>query len=104
MVTDEAHVPVWGTQIITTDLNDRYAKVTQSTSWEMPEGKSMSDYVIETSIVDPSGKTITTDRMRGSNFDHNTFNQEFVVEQPAVWTPETPNLYTRCRRSMKATN
>ena len=94
VVTDEAHVPVWGTQIITTDLNDRYAKVTQSTSWEMPEGKSMSDYVIETSIVDPSGKTITTDRMRGSNFDHNTFNQEFVVEQPAVWTPETPNLYT----------
>ena len=31
LVTDEAHVPVWGTQIVTTDLNDRYAKVEQKT-------------------------------------------------------------------------
>ena len=94
VVTNEAHVPVWGTQIITTELNDRYAKVEQKTSWNLPEGKSMKNYVIETSIVDPNGKTLITDRMQGSEFDNNTFEQEFVVEHPAVWTPETPNLYT----------
>ena len=94
IVTDEAHVPVWGTQIVTTHLNEQYAKVEQKTSWSLPKGKSMRDYVIETTLIDPNGKTITTDRMRGSDFDNCTFKQEFVVEHPAVWTPETPALYT----------
>ena len=94
IATSEAHVPVWGTQIVTASLNEQYAKIEQKTSWNLPKGKSMNEYVIETSLIDPNGNIVTTDRMRGNDFDNCTFEQEFIVENPAVWTPETPNLYT----------
>ena len=94
IATNEAHVPVWGTQIVTASLNEQYAKIEQKTSWNLPKGKSMNEYVIETSLIDPNGNIVTTDRMRGNDFDNCTFEQEFIVENPAVWAPETPNLYT----------
>lgn len=94
IATSEAHVPVWGTQIVTASLNEQYAKIEQKTSWNLPKGKSMNEYVIETSLIDPNGNIVTTDRMRGNDFDNCTFEQEFIVENPAVWAPETPNLYT----------
>ena len=94
IATSEAHVPVWGTQIVTASLNEQYAKIKQKTSWNLPKGKSMNEYVIETSLIDPNGNIVTTDRMRGNDFDNCTFEQEFIVENPAVWAPETPNLYT----------
>ena len=94
IVTDDAHVPVWGTQIITTALTDKYAKVKQATSWNYPSGKSLSDYVIVTDLVDHNGKIVATNRKQGSDFDNDLFEQEFVIENPAAWTPETPDLYT----------
>ena len=94
IVTDDAHVPVWGTQIITTALTDKYAKVKQTTSWNYPSGKSLSDYVIVTDLVDHNGKIVATNRKQGSDFDNDLFEQEFVIENPAAWTPETPDLYT----------
>lgn len=85
---------MWGTQIITTALTDKYAKVKQATSWNYPSGKSLSDYVIVTDLVDHNGKIVATGRKQGSNFDNDLFEQEFVIENPAAWTPETPDLYT----------
>lgn len=85
---------MWGTQIITTALTDKYAKVKQATSWNYPSGKSLSDYVIVTDLVDHNGKIVATNRKQGSDFDNDLFEQEFVIENPAAWTPETPDLYT----------
>lgn len=102
IVTDDAHVPVWGTQIITTALTDKYAKVKQATSWNYPSGKSLSDYVIVTDLVDHNGKIVATNRKQGSDFDNDLFEQEFVIENPAAWTPETPTSTPRFQKYMKA--
>ena len=45
-------------------------------------------------MVDPKGKPLKTERMQGSEFENNPLERELVVDHPAVWTPETPNLYT----------
>ena len=75
-------------------LASAIAKVKQATSWNYPSGKSLSDYVIVTDLVDHNGKIVATNRKQGSDFDNDLFEQEFVIENPAAWTPETPDLYT----------
>ncbi len=96
VTTGNARVPEWGTQIITTGLYDGYARLHQKTEWCLPGGElTMKNYTIKTEILDPKGKVVAKANTDGNNFSGgNFFEQDFVVENPLLWTPETPNLYT----------
>ena len=96
--TEDAHIPVWGTQIITEELGNNFAKVSQRTSLDFPEEKSFSGYTIVTELLDSDGKAVASGRMEGTEFDGETFRQDFTVENPHLWTPETPYLYTSVSR------
>ena len=92
--TSDAHVPVWGTQVITGEIGKGYARVSQKTGLELPEGRRMEDYRIVTEIIDGNGRAVTSSETEGTEFDGGIFRQEFIVRDPRLWTPETPALYT----------
>ena len=94
VITDDAHIPDWGTYIVTSELADGYAKVQQKTEFCVPEGKSFADYRIETTLLDDAGNAVAVDSRQGTKYDGNVFTQDFIIDNPATWTPDEPNLYT----------
>lgn len=95
IVTEDAHVPVWGTQLTTPEVSEKCARVHLVTEWDMPAGKRIGDYRIETELQDAAGKVVAKAVTAGAAHAgaKPEFVQDFVVEQPALWSPETPALY-----------
>lgn len=93
VITEEAHIPTWGTQLATPVVRDDFAKVNLKTTLTVPAGKNFDAYRIVTELCDPSGKVVATGEKQGTRFDENVFTQELVVADPALWSPETPRLY-----------
>lgn len=96
IVTEDAHVPVWGTQLTTPVVNKEYAQAVLKTSLDVPAGKSIADYRIVTDIKDPSGKVVATQTQQGVFHEGvgNRFEQQFDINQPQLWSVDTPSLYT----------
>ena len=94
IVTGDAYVPIWGTHLTTPVVKKAYAKVQLQTKWKMPAGKKLTDYKICTEIKDADGKTVASANTPGTLYTDNCFEQEFIVNNPALWSPDTPALYT----------
>ncbi len=94
VVTEDVHVPVYGTQITTPVVELDYAKVNLKTKLEMPANKTIEDYTIKTVIKDAKGNVVASNDKNGCKFDGGLFEQNFVVENPTLWTLDTPTLYT----------
>lgn len=93
-MTEDVHIPTWGTVITTPVVEDGFARVNVKTDLVMPEGKNVGNYRIVTEILNPEGKRISSDDRPGDKLDGNFFNQNFVVYRPSLWSPENPALYT----------
>ena len=93
IITEDAHIPIWGTQVTTDEIGNGFAKLTQKTSLDVPEGKSFKDYSITTEILDEAGNTVTSSTMAGTPYDGDIFRQSFTVPEPHLWTPDDPYLY-----------
>ena len=93
VVNEDAHIPTWGTQLITPVVKDEFAKVNLKTKLVLPTGKNIADYTIETDIINQEGKKISSDIRPGDKLD-GLFNQDFVVYNPSLWSPDSPALYT----------
>ena len=94
VVTEDVHIPTWGTVITTPVVEDGFARVNVKTDLVMPKGKNVGDYRIVTEILNPEGKRISSDDRPGDKLDGTFFNQNFVVYRPSLWSPENPALYT----------
>lgn len=91
VTTNEVHVPVWGTYITTPFVSKEYASVKLKTEID---NSGTNDVRIVTDIVDASGKVIAS-KDNTLRINHGQpFEQNFMVNQPKLWSPETPNLYT----------
>lgn len=95
VVTEDAHVPVWGTHLTTPVVNREFAKVNLLTELEIPAGKQISDYRIVTELKDAKGNVVASNEAKGSEYVETSkqFEQDFVVKNPGLWSPETPVLY-----------
>ena len=94
IVNEDVHIPMWGTQLSTPVVKNDFARVRLNTSLVMPEGKSSSSYRIVTEIKNAVGSVVCKGEKQLTDFDGQTFSQEFVVEKPELWTPDAPYLYT----------
>lgn len=94
IVTDAAHIPVWGTYVTTPEVNRDFAKVKITTRVAGTDQKQPERYKLNTQIRDASGKTVAQTSSVLSRFDVNQFGQELVVEHPDLWDTEHPALYT----------
>ncbi|UOQ73167.1 beta-galactosidase GalB [Hymenobacter cellulosilyticus] len=92
LVTDEVHIPVWGTYITTPDITADFAKVKLRT--EVAGGSVTQNLRLDTEIRDAAGTVVATLSTALAATDGQQFEQNLVVPQPRLWSPETPVLYT----------
>ena len=90
ILTEEVHVPVWGTYITTPSVHKDFASVRLETKIKGTEGKKIE---IRTKIVSPDGKIVMEKSDAGSVGQGQPFVQNFLVESPQLWSPESPALY-----------
>ena len=89
IVTNEAHIPIWGTYITTPEVNEAFARVNVKTKMVGGEGQMK----LITNILDGDAVVATAESSL-SKFDLNEFSQSMVVENPKLWDIGQPNLYT----------
>lgn len=90
IATDSIHVPVWGTYVTTPSVKAEFAAVKLQTK---VVNSGNDDLRVQTNIVAPDG-TIVATRNDTRRINHGQpFEQNFIVEQPKLWSPETPHLY-----------
>lgn len=91
IVTDKIHVPVWGTQITTPHVSKEFAAVRLQTGIDNAGEKTQIR--METEILSPDGKVVTRKENTGRINHGQPFEQNFIVNAPELWSPESPSLY-----------
>ena len=90
VTTEKIHVPVWGTQITTPYVGKDYASVSLRTEIINAEKKKLT---VITKIYSPDGKIVAEKNNQGFINHGQPFTQNFIVNNPLLWSPESPNLY-----------
>ncbi|MFI3236724.1 MAG: glycoside hydrolase family 2 TIM barrel-domain containing protein [Lachnospiraceae bacterium] len=90
-VCDKTYIPVWGTKVTTSLLDDSSASVAVTTT-------VTTEYVsvpvtLETTLLDPTGKAVYVDTTNVTIQDSIDLTQNFVVENPVLWGVLDGNLY-----------
>ena len=92
--TDKIHVARYGTFVTTPSISDKEAVVNIKTTLQN-EYKSVKSVTLVSKIVDAQGQVL--DRLTSSlpikPFGQIEIEQEALVRNPALWSPETPVLY-----------
>ena len=94
VVTDDVHIPMWGTQLTTPRITNEYAEVLLRTSICYPEGVASDDLRIVTEISNPRGEVVASAEGFVSRYDSKLFEQRFDVANPELWSVDTPLLYS----------
>ena len=88
--TEKIHVPVWGTQITTPHVKDDYASVCLRTTI-LNSDKTL--LTVTTDIIDFEGNVVASKTNKGIINHGQPFTQNFTVNSPKLWSPESPVLY-----------
>ena len=94
IVTEDVHVPVWGTQLTTPRVTDELALVALRTKVEGYADEDSDNMRIETVIFDAKGNAVAEATDALSKYERGVFEQEIEVENPELWSVDTPTLYT----------
>lgn len=94
IVTEDIHIPVWGTYITTPVITPEFAKVNVKTKVECPASVKAENLRLVTDIKDDEGVTVANGEVVLTKYDGNEFEQTLVVTNPKLWDTEHPNLYT----------
>ena len=89
--TDSIHIPVWGTYITTPHVEKDFASVKLQVEVVGNKGKAVR---LDTEILSPEGKVVASSSKQTVTREGHPFEQTLLVEKPALWSCETPHLYT----------
>ena len=92
IITEDVSVPVWGTYLTTPEVNPDFAKVKIKTKVESL-GAIPSGLRLQSTIVDAKGQVLTETSTTLLATDHMEFEQNLIVKNPVLWSPENPVLY-----------
>ena len=101
--TEKVHIPVWGTYI-TTELDPSLLEASVNIRTEIEGITTEETVALLTVIRDANGRFITSiESLTGAEQAAAeggiaVLNQKVTVEQPRLWFPETPELYTAYSR------
>lgn len=95
VATDPVYVPVWGTYLTTPFVSDTLASVKLLTKIE---GSGDADVRVHTTLYNASGVAVA-ERDNVRKISHGQpFEQNFTVDNPQLWSPESPALYRAVTR------
>ncbi len=96
VTTAPIHVSTWGTQVTTQLIPaSGEASVSLRTALSGAEGQKIR---LETTIFDPAGKAVSTKTNTQAVVHQQPLTQNLIVQQPQLWSPETPYLYRALTR------
>lgn len=92
-IVDEAHIDVWGIRITTPEVNKDFARVVVAAEIKAPDNGR--GYTVETKIIDADGKIVAekSKSADGLQYNDSVVSNSIIVNNPKLWTPDTPNLY-----------
>ena len=94
IITEDIHVPVWGTHLTTPHVSNELARVELRTKVAGINDNNRNALRIETTIFDNKGNAVATATDHLSIYEDATFEQVINVQNPELWTVDTPTLYT----------
>ncbi|MDE6768847.1 MAG: beta-galactosidase, partial [Muribaculaceae bacterium] len=89
--TDRVHIPTWGTFVTTPYVSQEKASV--RLEMEIAGAHKGEKIDVITKIFSPDGKEVAINNAPYVAHGQKHF-QNFIVDNPQLWSPETPNLYT----------
>ena len=95
LVTNEVHVNLWGVHVTTQDISKEKATVNLAVT-VVNKSKNNAEIKLETRLIGPDGK-ITSKVEESEKVESNKskdVNQTIKLENPGLWSPESPSLYT----------
>ena len=98
-ITDPVHVAPWGVFVTTPEVSSARAKVSVKTLITNDSGKK-SDVELRTVVYDRSGAAVGRSNSSAAVDPQASVevSQAVAVEKPALWAPESPNLYRAVTR------
>lgn len=92
ITTNRTHIPVWGTHVTTPHIEKDFATVRLRTKVNTRKGEDLKIITtIYNKVKEPVGNKTTTLKSGG---DLEKIDQNILVKNPALWSPESPSLYT----------
>ncbi|MCH5234087.1 MAG: DUF4982 domain-containing protein [Muribaculaceae bacterium] len=96
---NKVHIPVWGTYLTTPYVSKEYANVHLKTEVEgINKGE---EFTLNTVIKNAEGKEVASDTHSYKFYPGAPIYQNIRVNNPSLWTPETPTLYTATTNVIK---
>lgn len=93
IVTEDVHIPVWGTYVTTPTVKKEYARVSLKTTVEGVKDVADGRYRLVTEILNPEGKKVAEQTTVLKESDEKIFEQQFILKAPQLWTVKEPVLY-----------
>lgn len=91
--TANVYIPQWGTSVTSTNVSDANASILLKGELKNETGSKQKIEVVST-ILDAQNTAIVTAKNIVTVDADGTFNQEFEVENPLLWSPDSPSMYT----------
>ena len=96
---NKVHIPVWGTYLTTPYVSKEYANVHLKTEVEgISKGE---EFTLNTVITNSEGKEVASDIHNYKFYPGAPVYQNIRVNNPNLWSPETPYLYTATTKVIK---
>ena len=96
---NKVHIPIWGTYLTTPYVSKEYANVRLETQVEgINKGE---EFTLNTIIKNADGKEVAKDTHSYKFYPGAPIYQNIRVDNPSLWTPETPTLYTATTNVLK---
>lgn len=94
-VTEQVHLARWSPCITTNEFSSDEASLTVTSTASNDTG-SACEVAVRSTVLDPSGcavATVESVQAIDGGSEH-SFRQELTFENPDLWSPDAPNLYT----------
>lgn len=94
VMTNDVHIPIWGTQLTTPTVNQQFAKINLLTKVACPKDSSVGNYQLITEIKDENNQIVATGKTSLNQYSQGIFEQDMIIIKPELWEPDSPTLYT----------
>lgn len=91
--TSNLYIPQWGTSVTSTNVSEANASIKLSGELKNETGRKQKMEVVST-ILDAQNTAIVSAKNNVVIDTDGIFNQEFEVDNPSLWSPDSPTMYS----------